>query len=90
MTLVVEIPLLFETGWQGDFDCTLLVYASDEICTKRIMQRDLVSEKAASSSIAAQMPIEEKVKLADFQVDNSGSFAETLDQIEYLVKKDSF
>ncbi len=89
-TMVVEIPLLFETAWQGDFDCTLLVYASDEVCVERIIQRDLVDEKAACLSIRAQIPIQEKIQLADFLVDNSGSFAETLDQIEYLVEKGCF
>jgi dephospho-CoA kinase len=90
ISLVFEIPLLFEKGWQSDFDCTLLVYASPEICVKRIMQRDLVSKSAALLSIAAQMPIQEKVMLADFLVDNSGSFAETLEQLEYLDENDSF
>ncbi len=88
--LVVEIPLLFETGWQKDFDCTLLVYASEEICVKRIMQRDLVNEKAALLSVAAQIPIQEKVQLADFLIDNNGTTAETRDQIEYLVESDCF
>lgn len=88
--LVFEIPLLFETGWQADFDCTLLVYANDEVCVKRIMQRDVVSEDAALLSIAAQMPIQEKVELADFLVDNSASFAETVDQLQCLVENDSF
>jgi len=88
--MIVEVPLLFEAAWQGDFDCTLLVYASDEICIKRIMKRDLVDKKAASLSLAAQIPIQEKVQLADFLVDNSGSIAETLDQIEYLIEKDCF
>ena len=89
-TTVVEIPLLFETAWQRDFDCTLLVYASEEVCVKRIMQRDLVDEKAAYLSIAAQIPMQEKVQLAELLVDNSGSFAETLDQIEYLIEKGCF
>lgn len=88
--LIVEIPLLFETGWQADFDCSLLVYASNEICVTRIMQRDLVTEDAALLSIAAQMPIQAKIELADLLVDNSASFAETVDQLEDLVKTDSF
>jgi len=88
--LVVEIPLLFETGWQADFDCTLLVYASNETCVTRIMQRDLVTEDDALLSIAAQMPIQKKIELADLLVDNSASFAETVDQLEYLVETNSF
>ena len=88
--IVVEIPLLFETGWQDDFDCSLLVYANDELCVKRIMQRDQVTELSAHLSLNAQMPISEKVLLADQLVDNSATFAETVDQLEYLIKKGCF
>jgi len=88
--LVVEIPLLFEAGWQEDFDYSLLVYADEEICLKRIMQRDSVSKKEALLSIAAQKPIQEKAQLADFLIDNTESLAKTVDQIEYLVENDCF
>jgi dephospho-CoA kinase len=88
--LVIEIPLVFEAGWQEDFDYSLLVYADEEICLKRIMQRDLVSKKEALLSIAAQIPIQEKVQLADFLIDNTESFAKTVDQIEYLVENNCF
>ncbi len=88
--LVAEIPLLFEKGWQGDFDCTLLVYAEEAVCIQRVMKRDLVSKEAAAESVSAQMKIEEKVKLADFVVDNSLLFAEAVEELEWLVKKDSF
>jgi dephospho-CoA kinase len=88
--LVAEVPLLFEKGWQGDFDCTLLVYAPVADCIQRVMQRDLVPKAAAVKSIAAQMQIDEKVKLADFVVDNSSSFAETIEELKVFVKKHSF
>ncbi len=88
--LVAEIPLLFEKGWQGDFDCTLLVYADEADCIQRVMQRDQVSKDAAGESVSAQMKIEEKVKLADFVVDNSSSFAEAVEELKWLVRNDSF
>lgn len=88
--LVAEVPLLFEKGWQADFDCTLLVYAEDEVCVNRVMQRDLVSRVDAKKSIAAQMLLEEKRELADYVVNNSSAFAETIKQVEHLVKMHSF
>jgi len=87
MYLVAEVPLLFEKGWQGDFDCVLVVFAKEEICITRIVQRDFVSEKEALASINAQMDLLEKKKLANFVIENSGSFAETIDQLEYFVEK---
>lgn len=88
--VVVEIPLLFETGWQTDFDCTLLVYADSETCVHRIMERDQVDELAARSAVAAQMNIEDKVQLADLSVDNSSSLAETVEHLEHLIETDAF
>ncbi|WP_167320748.1 dephospho-CoA kinase [Desulfocapsa sulfexigens] len=75
--LVVEVPLLFEKGWQEDFDCTLVVYADVDICVSRIVARDHVSREDALKSISTQMPQSEKCKLGDWVVDNSGSFEET-------------
>ena len=88
--IVIEIPLLFETGWQADFDCTLLVYADNETCVRRIMERDQVDELAARSAVAAQMDIEDKVPLADLLIDNSSSLVETVDHLEGLIKTDAF
>ena len=87
LNLVVEVPLLLEKGWQGDFDATLVVYADDEICLKRIIGRDMVSVDDARASISCQMPLTEKCKLGDWVIDNSGSFDESLKQLEQLVEK---
>lgn len=87
---VAEIPLLFEKSWQDDFDCTLLVYASDEICAERIVKRDLVTKAEAMKSIGSQLPIQEKIALADYVVDNSTLFSETARQLEQLVGKGVF
>lgn len=90
--LLAEVPLLFETGWQGDFDWTVLVIADEESCIRRIVLRDLVSEEEARQAIAAQMPLQEKRRLADSVIDNSLSFAETLEQVRILsqrLQKDS-
>lgn len=75
--LVTEVPLLFEKGWQADFDGSLVVYADSDICVARIMQRDLVSREDALQSVLSQMPLSEKCKRGDWVVDNSGSFDET-------------
>ncbi len=87
MDLVAEVPLLFEKGWQGDFDATLVVFADDEICVNRIMRRDHVSREDAQTSISTQMSLAEKCKLGDWVIDNSGSFAVTLKLIEQFQKK---
>jgi len=75
--LITEVPLLFEKGWQEDFDGSLVVYADRDICVARIVQRDLVAKEDALQGILSQMPLAEKCKRGDWVVDNSGSFAET-------------
>lgn len=88
--LVVEIPLLYEKGWQGDFDCTIVVYANDEICINRVMQRDLVTRDDAMAAITSQMPLQQKVALADYVINNSGPFAETIEQLQHLIEIQAF
>ena len=66
---------------------TLVVYADDETCLKRIVKRDLVSAENANQAIASQMPLLEKCKLADWVVDNSGSFSETHKKLEQFTQK---
>ena len=83
--LVVEVPLLFEVGWQDDFDKVITVFANREECIKRVMNRDGVSSFEAEKVIEAQMPIEEKVKLSDYVLDNSGSWEVTCSQVRDLL-----
>ena len=84
--LLAEVPLLFEKGWMGDYDRTLLVYADPDTCVQRICKRDLVTEKEAMQAVAVQMDINEKKKLADIIIDNSGSFQDTCHQLQQVKK----
>lgn len=74
---VVEVPLLFEAGWKGDFERTVLVYADYSVSLRRLLQRDNVSLQQAKQSLAAQMPLGEKIMLADHVVNNSGVWSVT-------------
>lgn len=82
--LVVEVPLLFETGWQDEFDTVVTVYATRSQCIDRVMKRDKVSEEQAMKVLDAQMDVQEKVRLSDYVIDNSGSEEKTHLQVEAL------
>lgn len=69
-TVLVDVPLLFEAGWQEHFACTVVVYADPQTCCRRILGRDRVAAEEAARSIRAQMPIGDKAMLADHVVDN--------------------
>jgi dephospho-CoA kinase len=86
--VVVDVPLLFESKLQSYFQETLLVYIPRELQLKRLQARDGLTAEQAERRLAAQMPIEEKRKLADAVIDNSGTLEETERQVdEYWVRK---
>jgi len=89
--VVLDIPLLFEgraagtgSAAQMGVDATVLVYVSPEIQVTRQMARDGCDREEALRRIASQMPIEDKKKLADHVIDNSGSPEVTERQVREL------
>jgi dephospho-CoA kinase len=74
---VADIPLLYETNRAADFDAVIVAACPPEIQIARVMARDGVSEASAKRRIAAQLPIGEKVRQADYVIDTSGTFEQT-------------
>lgn len=73
-----EAALLVENGMQDAFRPLVVVSAPEELQVKRTMERDGIDEKAALARIRAQMPVTEKVKVADHVIDTSGTMEETI------------
>ena len=68
---IIEIPLFFDRGGYDWIEKNILVYTPRSVQFDRLMSRSKISEQKAKNIIDAQMDIEEKVKLADFVIDNS-------------------
>ncbi|MDH4316817.1 MAG: dephospho-CoA kinase [Desulfobulbaceae bacterium] len=83
-TIVVEVPLLFEAGWQKEFERVVVVYAEEQVCLQRIIMRDRVDPQNALRALEAQIPMVEKVWRADHVVDNNGSLLAVLLQVKHL------
>ncbi|MBI5966550.1 MAG: dephospho-CoA kinase [Deltaproteobacteria bacterium] len=81
------VPLLFEVNLQSLFHKVLLVYIPEEMQIERLIKRDDISREMAINILRCQLPIEEKERLADFIVDNSGSLEETKRQVEEIWEK---
>jgi dephospho-CoA kinase len=81
---VVEVPLLYEVGWQDDFDLVVVVAAEEELCLERVMKRDGVARDAALAAFGAQMSSAAKAEMADYVIDNSGDLAATARQVKNL------
>ncbi|HTM31518.1 MAG TPA: dephospho-CoA kinase [Vicinamibacterales bacterium] len=74
---VADIPLLYETGRQREFDAVVVAACPPEMQIARVMSRDGASEAEVRERMAAQLPIEEKVRRADYVIDTSGSLDDT-------------
>lgn len=81
-TIIFDIPLLFESKLTWMVDRTVLIYVAPAIQLQRLMNRNGYTEEQASARIRSQMPIEEKKRLADDIIDNSGTREETAKQLE--------
>jgi dephospho-CoA kinase len=80
---IADIPLLFETGHEHDFDTVVVAACEPAEQLRRLRGRHL-TEEAARARLAAQWPIDEKVKRADHVIQTDGTFAETDAQVRFV------
>ncbi len=76
--VVSVIPLLFESGLEGEFDVVVLVDAPEDLRRSRLVERRGMDPAEADRLIATQLPSDDKRGKADFVIDNAG----TIDQLE--------
>jgi dephospho-CoA kinase len=67
--VVLDIPLLFETGGRGRVDKVVVVTAPAEVQRQRVLARPGMTEQKLAAILAKQVPDEEKRRLADFVID---------------------
>lgn len=82
--VVLDVPLLFESGFESLVDRTLVVYVPREIQVKRLMKRDQIDESYALAKINSQMSLEKKRDLADYVLNNEYSMRELRTQFEQM------
>jgi dephospho-CoA kinase len=70
-----EAPLLFEAKSERRMDKVICVHAPDSVRIERTMKRDGASRELAEKLLAAQLPQEEKMRQADYLLENSGDAA---------------
>lgn len=82
--VVQDVPLLFESGLGDLFSSVVLVYVPEDVQIERLVNGRGFTPERAREVIAAQMPIEEKRRLAPHVIDNSGTLGETRKQVGKL------
>ena len=81
---IVDVPLLYETGHQSDFDRVIVTACPVDTQIQRLIDRGL-TDAEARQRLAAQAPTDEKAARADFVIRTDGSFEETDRQIDEIV-----
>ena len=81
--VVKDVPLLFESTHPIFTDKTVVVSASEDTQLKRLEEKGM-SRDDARNRIRSQLPLEEKIKSADFVINNDGSLEETKRQVEEI------
>ncbi|MDP6670322.1 MAG: dephospho-CoA kinase [archaeon] len=84
--VVVEIPLLFEAGLSGMFDKIIVVHSTREKQIERLAKQGL-SREDAIARIDSQLSSDEKVKKADFVIDNNSDIEAALKQAEKIISE---
>ena len=81
-----EVPLLVESGLADVLRPLVVVSTDSATQLARAMARDAATEAEISARIAAQLPLAEKARRADFVIHNSGTLAETLAQADSVLE----
>ncbi len=85
--VIVDAALLVETGAYKSYDKLIVVYVNEEMQLKRLINRDGMSREEAKNRIILQLPLSEKVKLADYIIENEGSLVRTRENAEKVFKE---
>jgi len=83
--VVADVPLLYETGHERDFDRVIVTACPPDLQVRRLVERGM-SEAEARQRLAAQLPTDVKAGRADFVIQTGGTFEETNRQVEDFLK----
>ena len=85
--VVMDIPLLFETGGEKRVDAVVVVTTSPEAQRERIMARGTMTSEALDAILARQLPDTEKRRRADFVVDTSHGLDPVRERIRDILQQ---
>jgi dephospho-CoA kinase len=82
--VIWDVPLLIEENLTQFVEQVIVVYVPESIQLKRLMERNQLTETDAIKRMKSQLSIEDKKKVADYIIDNSGSLEDTERQVDQL------
>jgi dephospho-CoA kinase len=84
--IIIEIPLLYERGYQDKFDKTVTIFTDKETALYRL-EKNGIQREDALLRLQSQLPIEDKIKRSDFVINNNNSLEDTMKQVKIIYKK---
>ena len=82
---MLDVPLLIEAKMQRMVDKIIVVKCNKKIQFERLLKKGKYTRKEIENIINSQMPIEEKIKYADFVVDNNKTIKEAEKQVNSII-----
>ena len=84
--LVIDAALIYEAKIDRLMDKIIVVYIDEDEQIKRLIKRNNLSKDEASQRVKSQIPMKEKIKMADYVIDNSNSLDTTREQVKKIWK----
>lgn len=84
---IFEIQLLFEGDYAQYFDGVISLYVKPDVQLQRLMKRNNLTKKVALERINSQMSMDQKKRLADFVIDNSGDLKQLENEFDRLISQ---
>jgi dephospho-CoA kinase len=83
---IADIPLLYETGRDKEFDIVIVTACDPATQIKRVMARDSITETEAQQRVHAQLPSDDKVQRAHYVIRTDGSFEQTEQKVRRVLE----
>ncbi len=83
-SFLIEVPLLYEAGWEKEFAEVIVVYVDNRRLCRRIVCRDKIRKIEAERTLSCQWPLFDKAMMADHVIDNNFCWPITILQLFHL------
>ena len=87
--VILDAPVYFESGWdkKNIADGILVITLPETVQIDRLKQRNNLTDEEARMRIKSQIPLDKKIQLADFVIENTGTIKELESKLEQLLNK---
>lgn len=85
--IVIDAALLIERGLYSEMSKVIVVYVDEKTQAERLARRDHITPEEAQKRIRSQMPLKEKLKYADYVIDNNGEPESTLERVREVYRE---